>query len=834
VRIGIHTGEAQERNSDYYGQVVNRVARIESAAHGGQTILSAVTYELVRDQLSDDTTVIELGSHRLKDLTRAETVYQVSGDGHETDFPPLSTLDTHRHNLPIQSTPFIGREEEVSHLADLVTGGRCRMVTILGPGGMGKTRTALQVAAETIEHFDDGTYFVDLSGAGDAQELLDLIADALPMMTDGNRATVEGIAAWLHDRSMLIILDNFEQIAEHASVVDQILHGTHAVVALATSRIALRIRAETVFDLPAMGVPGEEATDAQGIGHFEAVRLFIDRASSATQSFQVNAGNAPAIAAICRRVDGIPLAIELAAARIRSLSVDEIHKRISTRLALLTGGPRDLPKRQQTLRNTIDWSYELLDPTDARVFCALGAFAGLIRLSAAESILESTVLRPGEAMDALQLLVDSSLLLLLPIADDEPTFGMLETIYEYAAEKLSSTDFDTTVRDAHARYFRDKLTEWQPVEGESPPVEYARMVGSELDNIRAALRWLQDREEASGFPAACIGFASVLVSRATYAEAVDVLASCPDESATDHERCTIHCLKADAFLEQRHVDAAVDALSAAERTLEMPSPADLARVRLVAGRIAALRRDPDARVLLEQALQASLSEQFSTFAGIAEIELGRIAVQAADIDAAMSLNASARSRFERASEHRRVAQCDANIGLLHYLSGDLESARTLLDRAAVGLSRFGDARFLIQIYSNLATLHLARSEYDLARDRALHLQELCRATANQRFEAMGLGIYAEVAIHEGAISESIAAIKRGKRLTTEDRLKVEDAYLSRVLGDALAAIGRLNEAAEEYSRAAVVFAGVGEREELRKAEDGLEKIRGCEQQPEAL
>jgi class 3 adenylate cyclase len=355
VRMALHTGATQERDGDYFGPPVNRVARLLSAAHGGQVLLSAATHEMVRDQLPARMSLAELGEHRLKDLFRPERVFQLVAPDLPSEFPPLRTLETYRNNLPLQPTPLIGREKEVAEVCDLLRGDETRLLTLTGPGGIGKTRVALQTAADLLDDFPDGAFFAPLATLTEAELFSSAVAESLGVKETAEQPLDESLKAYLHERRLLLLLDNFEQVLGAAPAVTELLAGAHGLKVLATSRAPLGLYGEKEYAVPPLSVPDvRHLPDLNALSQYEAVRLFIERAKSAKADFEVTDESAPAVAEICVRLDGLPLAIELAAARIKMLPPKAMLQRLTSRLKLLTGGARDLPERQRTLRATIE------------------------------------------------------------------------------------------------------------------------------------------------------------------------------------------------------------------------------------------------------------------------------------------------------------------------------------------------------------------------------------------------------------------------------------------------------------------------------------------------
>lgn len=456
ARMALHTGEAEERDGDFFGPALNRAARLLSIGHGAQTLLSLVTAELVRDTLPEGVSLREMGEQRLKDLTRPESVYQLQHPALPADFPPLHSLDAHPHNLPVQPTPLIGREKELAEVEGLIAEGT-RVLTLTGPGGMGKTRLALQAAADLIERFRYGVFFVDLSSLTDPALVPARIAQTLRLQEAGPRPLQEQLKEFLCQKQILLVLDNFEQVLEAALLVVDLLASCPNVRFLVTSREALRVRGERVFLVPPLGLPASgkrHARDLGALGQYEAVRLFIERAAAVMPDFQITNANAPAVADVCVRLEGIPLAIELAAARVRLLPPEMILERLGRRLALLTGGSRDLPQRQQTLRATIEWSYRLLEERQQGALEVLSVFAGGFACAAAESMLTRLISPELDILGELEALADKSLLAVKQGAAGEPRFHILETIREYALEQLAGRRSLEAARKSSRRLLR--------------------------------------------------------------------------------------------------------------------------------------------------------------------------------------------------------------------------------------------------------------------------------------------------------------------------------------------------------------------------------------------
>jgi predicted ATPase/class 3 adenylate cyclase len=486
VRMGLHTGEGLISGGGYVGLDVHRAARIAGAGHGGQVLLSAATSALVDGALPEGATLRELGEHRLKDLLRPERLSGLVIPGLPADFPALSTLNAVPNNLPLQLTSFLGREHEIAEASQLLVAGR--LLTLTGPGGTGKTRLALQIAGDAIDHYPDGIYFVPLGSISTDDLVLPTIAQAVGLVDPGVEP-LERLAEHIGERRFLLVLDNFEQVTEAAPQIAELLLRASQFCVLVTSRSPLRVSGEREYPVPPLELPDPmHLPDLELFSTFESVALFVERAMATRPDFAVTSANAPAVAEICIRLDGLPLAIELAAARVRVLSPQAILERLGDRLALLSGGARDLPARQQTLRSAIAWSHDLLDENDRRVFARFAAFAGGATLAAIEEVVFDPE-APADPLDAITSLVDKSLVRQETQQDGEPRFRMLGTIREFALEQLRER--------GEAEQQQERHGEWVLAFAERNAVgvfgDEQRVVldafEREHDNIRAALAW---------------------------------------------------------------------------------------------------------------------------------------------------------------------------------------------------------------------------------------------------------------------------------------------------------------------------------------------------------
>lgn len=487
VRIGMHTGEVELHDRQYVGLAVHQAARVAAAAHGGQVLVSRETRDAVRLG-PNEVTFMDLGVHRLKDIAAPAQLYHVKAVGLESSFPVPRTLTSMPNNFPIAVTSFVGHQDDVERVRAALT--ESRLVTLVGTGGVGKTRLAIEVGRETLEEFPDGAWLVDLTGLSDPNLVPAATAEAVGVREQFGRPVVETLVDHLISRRSLIIMDNCEHlIAACAALVDRLLASDRDVKVLATSRETLNVPGEFTWRVRSLSVPSEGEADLHAAAATESVRLFVERAQWAEHGFELGEDNLGPVVSICRRLDGVPLAIELAAARLRSMGIADIAARLDDRFRLLTRGSRTALPRQQTLEATVNWSYELLAPTERLLFDRLSVFAGGFTLEAAERVCAEDGVLVEEVLDLTSRLAERSMVTVERSADERTRYGLLETLRQFARQKLVEQGADEVVRNRHL--------EWA--------VEFAQaattneQLAEEDDNLRAALDWAIDTgaEEAA-------------------------------------------------------------------------------------------------------------------------------------------------------------------------------------------------------------------------------------------------------------------------------------------------------------------------------------------------
>ena len=543
--MALHAGTARPDAGDYLAPALNRLSRTLGAGHGSQIVVTDTMRGLLAGDLPPDVTLRPLGRHALRGLREPEEVFQVIAPGLPDQFPPLRSLPHHPTNLTVPPTPLIGPDTELAAVVQLVRDDGARLVTLSGPGGSGKTRLALEIAADLLDVFPDGVWFVDLTSLRDPALVLPTVASVLNVREQPGAAVRDSLAAYLAAKRTLLVLDNCEQVIEAAADAAALVAACPRLVILATSREPLRVRSEQEYPVSPLALPDAEGTaELEELARVPAVALFVARASASDPRFTLTEENAAAVAAICRQLDGLPLAIELAAARTRLLPPPALLARLERRLPLLTGGARDLPARQRTLRDTIAWSHDLLAEPERVLFRRLGVFAGGWTLEAAEDVTAaaSSLADGGDAARADDVLAGTDALVgqslvLRDARGPEPRYAMLQTIREFSCEQLAAAGEDRLLRQAHAKFFLALAEEdaGPPLPGNQPDGDWIGRLERDEDNLRAALSWLLEERAGEHALRLAVAAARYWSARRAWAEERSwlerVLALAPDANA---------------------------------------------------------------------------------------------------------------------------------------------------------------------------------------------------------------------------------------------------------------------------------------------------------------
>jgi predicted ATPase/class 3 adenylate cyclase len=686
VRMGLHTGEPISTTDRYVGLDVHRAARICSAGHGGQILLSDSTRARVEADLPPEITLHDLGVHRLKDLAQPHRLFQMVVPDLPADFPPLRTLDALPNNLPVQLTSFIGREREKAEVRRLLSA--TRFLTLTGSGGAGKTRLALQVAAEALEEFPDGVRLVELAALIDPSLVPKAVASALGVLEQPGRTLTETLSDSLRGKSVLLILDNCEHLVEAcADLTTTLLRACPNLRVLATSREALGVAGETTWRVPSLSVPDpQRLPPLDRFTDYEAVRLFIDRAVASESQFVVTSGNAPAVVQVCHRLDGIPLALELAAARVKVLAVEQIAARLDDRFRLLTGGSRTALPRHQTLRAAMDWSYDLLSPKERAVLRRLSVFAGGWTLEAAEAVCVGNRVKDDEILDLLTRLVDKSLVS-ADVLGEEVRYRMLETIRQYAQDRLLASGEAARVRTRHRTWYLDLAERGEVGMGGPEQTMWLDRLEVEHDNLRAALGWSStDQDDAE--------------IRLRLAVALDGFWS-------------FHTHWGEG---RKWLEAALDGSGDIKSTAR-------AMALCWAGGLAWRQGDyGTAQDLVEAGL--ALARELSDEKGIAWALAwrGLVALRQEDFDAATTLFAESLELSRKLQDNRLMGQVLAQMGVMARRRGDYANAVALCDESLAMFRTLGvkwDIAYALRL-----TGHTVRLQGDLERATRLYRESL--------------------------------------------------------------------------------------------------------------
>ncbi len=774
VRIGLHTGEGFFADEDYWGLDVHRAARICSAAHGGQVLVSdAVAAGL--GSLALGVTLRDLGPHRLKDLEEPERLHQLCHPDLTDRFPPLRTLSAIPNNLPEQLTSFIGRTQEIADLHALLHAGH-RVVSVVGPGGCGKTRLALEVAAEAIIHFPGGAWIVELADIGSDVDVPRAVAMALGIADEGVGPAIDVLTARLRDDRLVLLLDNCEHVVQGAAAtVDALTAACAGITVLSTSREPLGVPGERLWAIASMALPDEhEPVDAAALERHEATQLFLDRAVIARPGFEVGEADAPAVARICRRLDGIPLAIELAASRVRVLSVAQIDSRLDDRFRLLTGGSRTALPRQQTLRAMVEWSYDLLDPPDRQLLDRLSVFAGGFTLEAAEAVGGGDMVDELEVLELLARLVNRSLVL-MEEHEGEARYLMLETIRQFGSGRLDERGELDEARRRHRAWVLSNVAEGEP--------HHMGPLGP---------RW-HDRYEIE-YPNIRVAFESALAEPDGEDDALQLAG----------DLGLWFWLRAHHTEGRRWIEAALARGGGGPRLR--------AKALLMHGIVCMAQLDVAAAMpSLEESHRRNIEYEEHLLVGWTFTILGLAAATSGDVETATAHFADAIEIAERHAPGHNQAGLHYFVGTTAALRGDSVTARTHVQRAIELARRDGAPYVLARCLPVIGSRALAQGDDEAGRRLFTEALEMARATHDRVNVARALASLGEAALTRGELDlarrhleEAVPIVTRevdGSTLTVkvhlllstvarhEDQLDEAEQHLARALA-AIAELGR--------------------------------------------
>jgi predicted ATPase/class 3 adenylate cyclase len=756
VRMGLHTGEAVLSGDTYVGLDVHRAARICAAGHGGQILVSEATAALAAHDLPQGLTLVDLGLHRLKDLQRPERLFQATHPDLPSTFPPLRSLDVAPNNLPVPITSFVGREAEMAEVKHLLAAAR--LLTLRGPGGAGKTRLALQAATDLLDRFPDGVWLVDLAPIREPALVAQTVASALGVREPG-RPPQDVLGDVLRERTALLVLDNCEHLlAACADLCALLLPVAPGLRVLATSREPLGVAGERVFTVPPLSVPDARAADAETVALSAAARLFVERASLYRPGFTLTGENARAVGEIARRLDGIPLALELAAARIRVLSAQEIATRLEDRFRLLTGGPRGSLPHHQTLEAAIEWSYDLLAEEERRLFRHLSVFAGGFTLETAEGVCRATGAAPPDMLDLLARLIDKSLVMVEPGDGRQTRYRMLETLRQFALPRLVASGEADAARRAHRAFFL-QLAEDAELRLQGPEQKaWLDRLEADHDNFRAALEWSRtdpDVEtgvrlagalwwfwEVRGYwtegwrwlnellprartatPAArvkLLNAAAGLALRLDDFERVEALASEALALSRDvHDRRTeascLVILGIHACRTENYGKAEILGGEGLTLATQLGDTVGTAWARATLGFVARSKGEAEkAQTLLEESLRQLTALGHTWAIAIVSINLGQLARDRGDLHAAVAFFEEALVRMRQIGDRSYIAYGELNLGIAVSAMGDHRRAAALYQDCLALRRDLGERRGIVTCLAALGCAAASLDEHDRA------------------------------------------------------------------------------------------------------------------------
>jgi predicted ATPase/class 3 adenylate cyclase len=761
VRMGLHTGDARLIAGDYVGLDVHRAARVAASGHGGQVVISGSVHALVEKTLPAGVTIRDLGEHRLKDLPRPEHLYQLDIEGLPTEFPALKTLDVRKNNLPLQLTTFLGRSAELAELKTLLASGR--MLTLVGTGGIGKTRLAIELATEVLEEFAH-VWLAELASVSDPGLVTQTLMTAIDVREQAGRSPTDALIDYFGSKSALVVLDNCEHLVEPCALLaESLLQACPKVKVIATSREELGVAGETRWRVPSLPVPDPERLPAlEQVAESAAVALFVDRARTASPSFQLTKDNAPLVVQICQRLDGIPLAIELAARRLSLLSLPQMITRLNDRFRLLTGGRRTALPRQQTLRAAIDWSHELLAEPERTLLRRVSVFAGGFSVELAEEICAWAPLDPADVLDLLSTLVSKSL-----VAAEEAETGsryrLLETIREYAAERARAVGEDGELQNRHRARFH-ALAEEADGELHGPAqLQWFDLIDIEIANFRAAFDGCLANEDAQAALRIATGLGLYWRARGHFTEGRGWL-----ERALAPKEAVPATLRAKALAWASYLaiyqGAYTQAQIRGEESLNLYNAAKdgwgVGFALQTLGAVALNQDDyPSATRLEEESIRYLREAGDTDGLGLSYLFLGVVALRRGEYAVAMGLLEQALLNFREVGDMRRVSIALRIMGEVELCQGHYTPATSLLDES-LGLVR--EAKDSVDLGLTVYLLgQAARAAEDYPRAKVLFEESLALAREFNDTLSVGLALceLATVARQVGDMDAAIALLE---------------------------------------------------------------------------
>ncbi len=719
VRMGLHTGPAEQNNNDYFGPTLNRVARLMAAASGGQTLISSTTKELVAKSLPQGVELRDLGRHRLRDIKDEEHIFQVVVPGLVNQFPPIKSMSPRVTNLPAQLTSFVGRSEDVNEVCRLLRLPNVRLLTLLGAGGIGKSRLSLQVGTNLQDEFEDGTFFVALAPVSRPEAIIEVIAQTLKVEEAGSVSLLDAVKSHLQNRQLFLVLDNFEQVIDAAPLVNDLLATAPRMKVLTTSREELMVYGERVYKLSPLSVPDtSQILDPRTVLNYSAVALFNERVQSAQSDFAIDATNIADVVSICRRLDGLPLAIELAAVRARDLAIGEIAEQLSSRLQTLSKGPRDFPSRQRTMRGAIEWSYNLLPVEEQQTFARLGVFVGAFTIEAADVI---------TGAETLNRLAEKSLI--RQTSDEEPvTFTVLETLREFALEQLTLHAELEPLQRLHADYYLQLTETAEPNLTGDRQAEWFGRLEIEQHNLQTALEWHlnhQNFQEAGRMVGVLWRFWSAHSQLSVGSHWIEEVLAHSTNLTPQVQAKVLHGAGRLFFLQHRYTQA-IDCLTASLPLYEQSG-------------------DQQGRA--------------AVYLSLGEIELRQTHILAAEGHFQNSL-----ALYTELEDQAGFARCLRQLGKLALHEGNLTNAESLFQQSLDLIRQHGSIESIAMIMNDLAEVLRTQQKYDLAAALYQESLDLYRELHFDVGEAVILHNLGQVARQLGHHQDALSSFQEALRL----------------------------------------------------------------------
>jgi predicted ATPase/class 3 adenylate cyclase len=830
VRMALDTGVAEARDGDYFGAVLNRLARIRDAAYGQQILVSRATAELLRDELGEETELLDAGEHSLRGIQAPERIFQVVHAGLPHQFPPIRTQASHVLHLPAYLNEFVGRSALLEQLRALLLEGEHRLLTLVGPAGTGKTRLAVHVASTANEPFDDGVFFVPLSGVTDPNHVPGAIADALGVPQASARSPIQAVVRHLQERKVLLVIDNFEQVLEAAPCIGEVLRSTPTTV-IVTSRSLLGVYGERAFEVPTLALPADGATPApESLRQNEAVALFVTRARASDPAFELTPENGVALANICRRLDGLPLAIELAAARVKLLTPEALLQRLDQRFTILTGGARDMDERQRTLRAAIDWSHNLLTGDERALFRRLAVLRGGT-LEAIEAICGEGLRTP--VIDLVASLCDKSLLRHIDPTSASGRLTMLETIREYAAERLEDSEDREVIEARHAEYFA-ALSETLGGRLLGPrQVESIRSLEEEQENIRAAFARFEARRDGPGMVRIAQSLWRFWEIHGDFTEgrrclrlAIQSAEGLPDPEAVEGRLLQGCGLLA---IGQGEVEEAQQLLRRSVECARRAGDLSSSGRALTALAVAVWRAGdlPEATRCFEESRADLLRTDDTWGTAASEHFLGHILFDHGEHARAGELWEQSLARFREIGDRWSMAQPLKDLGLLKSRAGDLQGARRLYDESLANLRETHDLSHVADLFGRLGEMELFEGNLEEALSHFDNELRLFRQLGDRSAVALSLNRSAEAAALHEDIERARSLYEESLAIAREIKNRRLTAGLLHNLGNIALMAGQVERAVALFGESLSIHRELGREGGIADALEGLAETRAA-------